>query len=276
VTFTPTDATNYNTVIGSANVTVNKATPTVSAWPTASSITYGQTLASSTLSGGTTTVAGSFAFTTPATAPNAGTASQSVTFTPTSIANYNTVSGGANVTVTKATLTVTANNRTKTYGQTLTFAGTEFTTSGLASGDTVTGVNLTSAGTGTSAAAVPYGITPSAAVFGSGSASNYTIGYNSGTLTVSKAVLTVTAQDAGKAYGSVNPALSVSYSGFQNGDLAPSLTTQPTASTTATMSSPAGTYTITAGGGVSSNYTFNYVNGTLTVNAAALTVTANA
>ena len=46
-------------------MTVNKATPTVSAWPTASAITYGQTLASSTLSGGSASVGGTFTWTTP-------------------------------------------------------------------------------------------------------------------------------------------------------------------------------------------------------------------
>ena len=39
--------------------------------------------------------------------------------------------------ITPAPLTVTANNRTKIYGQTVTFAGTEFTTSGLLGPDTV-------------------------------------------------------------------------------------------------------------------------------------------
>ena len=41
-----------------------KTTPTVTAWPAASSITYGQTLASSTLSGGTASVSGAFSWTT--------------------------------------------------------------------------------------------------------------------------------------------------------------------------------------------------------------------
>ena len=41
---------------------------------------------------------------------------------------------------------MTATDRTKTYGDTVTFAGTEFTTSGLVNGDTVTGVTLTSRG----------------------------------------------------------------------------------------------------------------------------------
>ncbi len=121
VRFTPTDSTNYNTVDGTVNVTVNQATPTVSSWPTASAITYGDTLADSTLSGGAASVAGSFAFTTPATAPDAGTYSASVTFTPTDTVNYTTVTGNVNVTVNKATPTVTtwptASNIT--YGQAL-------------------------------------------------------------------------------------------------------------------------------------------------------------
>ena len=79
--------------------TTATATPTVTIWPTATAITYGQTLASSTLSGGSASVAGIFAFTTPATAPVVGATSQGVTFTPTDTTNYNTVSGTVNVTV---------------------------------------------------------------------------------------------------------------------------------------------------------------------------------
>jgi sugar lactone lactonase YvrE len=78
-------------------------TPTVSAWPTAGAITYGQTLASSTLTGGTTSVAGAFAWTTPSTAPGAGTPSESVTFTPTDTTDYNTpATGSVALTVNKA------------------------------------------------------------------------------------------------------------------------------------------------------------------------------
>ena len=121
VTFTPADTTDYNTVAGSVGVVVNKATPTISAWPTASAMTYGQTLASSTLSGGTASVPGAFAWTTPATAPATGTASQSVTFTATDASDYNTVAGTVSVTVNQATPTVSAWPAASaiTYGQTL-------------------------------------------------------------------------------------------------------------------------------------------------------------
>jgi hypothetical protein len=80
-------------------VVVNKATPTVPTLPTASAITSGQTLASSTLSGGVGSVAGTFAWTTPSTVPATGTDSESVTFTPTDTTDYTTVTASVPVTV---------------------------------------------------------------------------------------------------------------------------------------------------------------------------------
>ena len=49
------------------------------------------------------------------TKPNAGTANQPVTFTPTDTTNYNTVSGSVSVTINKAVATVTLSNMTQTY-----------------------------------------------------------------------------------------------------------------------------------------------------------------
>jgi hypothetical protein len=103
VTFTPADTSNYQIVTTSVNVTVLKATPVITVAPTATAIIYGQTLASSTLSGGAASVPGSFAFTTPATVPVVGTAAQSVTFTPTDTLNYMTASTNVNVTVKSST-----------------------------------------------------------------------------------------------------------------------------------------------------------------------------
>jgi hypothetical protein len=104
-----------------ATLAVTRATPTITVPPTASGIIYGQTLAGSTLSGGSVTnlannsaVAGVFAFSTPTAAPGAGTAFQGVTFTPTDATNYNNAVTNVNVTVAPAILTVagiTANNK---------------------------------------------------------------------------------------------------------------------------------------------------------------------
>ncbi len=87
------------------------------------------------------------------------------------------------------------------------------------------------------------------------------------TLTVNKATLTVTADNKLKLEGDPIPALTVSYSGFVNGDDDGDLTTRPVVTTTATVASPAGTYPITVSGAAASNYNFLYVAGTLTVTA---------
>src|SRR5204862_173423 len=101
------------------------------------------------------------------------------------------------LTVSTATLTVTAANRAKTYGVTVTFdnatPSTDFTVVGLVNSDTVTSITLTSRGAAASAtvAGSPYTIVPSAAV-GTG-LGNYNISYVNGSLTVSTATLTITA-----------------------------------------------------------------------------------
>jgi gliding motility-associated-like protein len=93
------------------------------------------------------------------------------------------------------------------------------------------------------------------------------------TLTVMPALLTVIANNASKVYGSVNPTFSVTYSGFVNGDGIAQLTTAPTIITTATTTSNAGNYSITATGAVAANYSFSYVAGVLTITPATRTFT---
>ena len=95
---------------------------------------------------------------------------------------YTAGSAVAALTVTPAALSVTASNLTKPFGQTYTFLGTEFSASGLVTGDSVSSVTLTSTGAASGAAVGNYSIVPSAAV-GTGVA-NYTITYNNGTLAV--------------------------------------------------------------------------------------------
>jgi hypothetical protein len=85
------------------------------------------------------------------------------------------------------------------------------------------------------------------------------------TLTVNKAALTVTANDQYRLTGDANPALTLSYKTFAYKDAANNLIVAPAASTTADKSSGAGTYPITVGGGVDSNYTFTYIPGKLTI-----------
>jgi hypothetical protein len=77
--------------------------------------------------------------------------------------------------------------------------------------------------------------------------------------------LTVTASNASMIFGGVVPSISATDSGFVNGDTSGSLTTQRTCSTTATSSSPVGTYPSSCGGAVDPNYSISYANGTVSV-----------
>src|SRR5438094_6331533 len=100
-----------------------------------------------------------------------------------------------------------------------------------------------------------------------------------GTLHVTKAVLTVTADDKSREYGDANPAFDATISGFKNGEnLATSGVTGTASCTSAAIAtSPVADHTIscTIGSLSAHNYSFSFVNGTLRVTTAELTVTAN-
>ena len=99
---------NYNAAANVTHtITINKATPTVTAWPTIAAVTYGASLEQAlVLVGGEASVAGAFAITdsyNAADVPNAGTHTYNVTFTPSETNKYNVVSGGtATLVVNKA------------------------------------------------------------------------------------------------------------------------------------------------------------------------------
>ncbi len=110
---------NYNVSADSvpaAITTITRAAAGVSVWPTASAITYGRTLADSSLIGGVSVPAGAFTFTTPLTTPNAGTSSQNVTFTPTNTIDYSAVSFTVSVLVNKADPIIAFNSLPVTVG----------------------------------------------------------------------------------------------------------------------------------------------------------------
>ena len=177
------------------------------------------------------------------------------------------------LTVTPAAMAMIVDSQSKVYGAllpTLTFWCT-----GWVNDDTVASLTTqpTLATTATTASSVgSYPITATGAVD-----PDYKISYVSGTLTVTPAPLTITADNQTMVYGTALPTLTASYSGFVNGDTSASLTTQPTLTTTATASSQvAGSpYAITASGAADNDYTIKYVAGALTVTPASLTITAN-
>jgi hypothetical protein len=110
----------------------------------------------------------------------------------------------------------------------------------------------------------PYDITPSLND-PDRKLTNYVVTTNNGTLSVTPATLTGTADHKSRQYGETNPVFTVTYSGFVNSENASIVTGTLLSSTTAETNSPVGNYPITVGGQSAANYTINYVAGTLTI-----------
>ena len=105
VTFTPTDAANYNAVSANVSFTVGKATPVVT-WSNPVGITYGTALSGTQLNS-VASERGTFSYT-PASGslPGAGNQTLAVVFTPSDTTNYNTVNSSVTLTVAKSTQTI--------------------------------------------------------------------------------------------------------------------------------------------------------------------------
>jgi hypothetical protein len=164
-------------------------------------------------------------------------------------------------------LAITASNASKIYGDTLNFTGSEFASSGLQNNETIDSVSLSSSGATATASVTggPYVITPNNATGSTFNPTNYNISYVNGTLTITPAPLTVTADDKTKIQTQPNPPLSATYTGFKLGQNASVLSGSLLLATTAVKDSAAGNYPITASGQTSTNYSISYVDGKLKV-----------
>jgi gliding motility-associated-like protein len=195
----------------------------------------------------------------------------SMTLTGANASNYTLTQPILTGSITKAPLTVTAVNKNRNYGA----ADPAFTVSYTGFVNSETSGVLDVVPTASSSASATsnvgtYTITPAG-----GSDNNYSFSYVNGTLTINKAPLTVTPNNQTRPYGDVNPSLTINYSGFANGETESVIDTKPVASTTATLTSSVGNYTISASGGTDNNYSLSFVNGTLEVTKADLAATAD-
>ncbi len=181
-------------------------------------------------------------------------------------------SGTASLVVTKAVLTVTANNASRLYGDPN--PAFSYTFSGFVNGDTAAVVSGTASCSTTATPTSPVGSYPITCTQGTLAATNYVFAFVAGSLTVNPAPLTVTVNNASRAYGSVNPTFTGTITGLKNSD-----PITATYTTTATPASPVGTYPITAvladPNNLLGNYTVTNNPGTLTITPAALTVIPN-
>ena len=188
--------------------------------------------------------------------------------------NYQITYPASTVTVAKAALTVTANPGSSVYGAALVpDTSLTVTYSGFVNGDNAGLLTTAPVVTNTAYAGAPagaYTLTPSGAAD-----PNYNIQYVAGTYTITPANLTITPATDTMIYGSDVPTLNLNYTGFVNGEGPGNLWAMANVSTTATSSSPVGTYPISASGAADTNYAFTYVPGTLTIDPASLNVAAD-
>jgi hypothetical protein len=171
-----------------------------------------------------------------------------------SSANY-----GATVTAT-VTVAPTSGTGNPTGSVTLTIDGTTTQNTTLSSGTAT--FTLTGLGAGTHTFSASYA---------GDTNNNASSSTSSASVSLAKVALTVTASSSSRAYGQPNT-LAYTITGFVGSDTQSSATTgAPSITTTATQTSAANTYTITAAVGTlaASNYTLSFVNGTLTVTATA-------
>ena len=279
---------NYAITYVDGTLTVNRAAVTVTA--SSATITYGTAVPAVTFTTNPTPI-------TWTTAPTCGVYAPADTAFATALtgvqdagtyvthcgggvsANYTPTYVNGTLTINKAAATVTAASSSITYGTVVpavnystTPAGVQFTTAPTCAVYATTDTTFT---------------TPLAGVQNAGSyvtrcaggvSTNYNLTYVNGTLTIGKAAVTVTASSATITYGTAVPAVT-----FTTNPTPITWTTTPTCATYATATSttaltgnqPVGSYVTRCAGGVSANYTPSYVIGTLTVNAATLTVTAS-
>ena len=254
---------NYTLTTNDGMLTVEKGTLVVT--PNNVSTTYGSSLPilSGTLAGVVNSDSIVAVYSTDANADSIGTYSITATLQDPDnrLRNYEVTNNTGQLTIDPAVLTVEIADTSRIYGRedpAFTFQLTGFV-NGEDASEVTTQPLITSSASVTSDVGT-YAISGTGAT-----ATNYTFQYVEAVLTISQATLTVTANDQVRSFANANPALTLSFAGFLNGDDIDDLDTAPSASTTAAANSTVGTYPIEVAGGSDNNYAFNYVAGTLTV-----------
>src|SRR5439155_18649234 len=177
--------------------------------------------------------------------------------------NYQLTYVGANLTITARPITVTADAKTKVYGNTDAALTYQITSGTLVVGDSFTGALTRVAGEAVGTYSIQQGTLALS--------TNYVLTYVGANVTITKRPVTVTADAKSKVYGNADPALTYQ---ITSGSLAFS---DPFAGAlTRAAGETVGTYAIQQGTlALSGNYQLTYVGANLTITALPMTVTAD-
>ena len=197
---------------------------------------------------------------------NAGTAT--VTISGKDGGNY-ILSGSATFTIAQATLTATAEDKSVTYGSDAPAYTVSY--SGFLNGDSEEDITTPPTFYSTYSTTSNVGTYP-IIISSMGVATNYSFKYRKGTLTVTPATATVTADEGKtKVYGEADPELTATVTGLLNSDSESVITY----TLSRAEGENVGTYAITPSGDeLQGNYSVNYVSKDFTITKAPLTVTA--
>lgn len=182
-----------------------------------------------------------------------------------SAANYSISFVGADFTITRAPLSVTAIAQTREYGigdPTFTFSASGFLLSDTAS-TALTGALARAPGENVGLYAIGQGTL---------AAQNYSISFVPGSLSITPAPLSIVADPGRKTYGQPDPTLTFAASGFRLGDTVASLS----GSLARDPGEDVGAYAITQGSLANPNYSISFNGGTFTIDPATLRVVATA
>ena len=195
---------------------------------------------------------------------NTATAAGSYTATATLAANYEwddepaTGTKSVSWSIAQAPLTVTADAKSKTYGDD--DPALTYTSSGLVGSDAFSGALSRAEGEAVGTYEIGQGTLTAGG--------NYSISYTPANLTIGAKAVTVTADAKGKTYGEADPELTATVAGLLDAD-----TVSYTVSRAA--GEDVGTYAITPAGDASQgNYAVSYDGGTFTISAAAISLEA--
>lgn len=221
-------------------------------------ITSGDLVGSDTLTGSLLRSAGENIGTYPITQ---GTLAASTNYTLTYI--------GTNLTIMPANLIIAADAQTKVYGDSDPALTYEIISGALIGSDSLTGTLVRAPGENVGNYLINQGTLAAS--------TNYAIAFVTANLAITRANLTVAANDIFRRYGATNPPFTYFISGFVNGENAGVISGAPSASTVAGSLSPIGNYTITPSLGTlgATNYAFSFEDGRLSVMPALLTVAAD-
>jgi outer membrane protein OmpA-like peptidoglycan-associated protein len=191
------------------------------------------------------------------------------------------------VTLAKRAITIAVSNLASQVGDSINPVAA-VTSGSIATSDDISGVTFTYAGFGSSVyassitkptTAGTYLVTPSVAVFSTGSAGNYVITYSAGTLTISNRAITITASTLSLASGAaLTPTFTITTGTLITGDEISGVTfTYAGSGSTVYLSSitkptAAGSYSVTPSvavfsTGLIATYDITFIAGTLTIQA---------